>query len=280
MFRLVKDSSHDTFNRDTALVYINGEIYKANTHAEAINNYLKDKNLDHSKGNNSNRSYYYNVIYHRDIENSSACAHLVNSERSIFIELETLVNADLQTVIEAFKKEYPNYDIYDDDSALDEEGYPNVDADLEEYKKIGVEMMSRLIKQAKPRTKKKEIQMTVKFVFEVFNDNEDEAKLDVKRFKQWMKDKFTEWDASVLEYFLYGYNLLQEDDSKYALDIHIDKILKDDSATLDERIREQKIFDQESEDNEETLENMELEILEDRRPSNTNGIAYEDRELK
>lgn len=97
-------------------------------------------------------------------------------------------------------------------------------------------MFKRLIQKiAKPRTKKKEIVMTVKFTFEVFNDNEDEAKEDVKRFKEWMKDQFTEWDSSVLQYFLYAYGLQQDaNDERYMLDVHIDKIIRDESATVGE----------------------------------------------
>lgn len=93
--------------------------------------------------------------------------------------------------------------------------------------------MKRLI--AKPRPKKKQVGMSVKFWFEVYNDNENEAKLDCKRFKDWMQNSFCEWDESMLQYFLYGHNLVQgPDDDKYLMDVHIDKILVDDSATSQE----------------------------------------------
>lgn len=96
--------------------------------------------------------------------------------------------------------------------------------------------MKRLIrKEATPRAKKKEVVLTTKFTFEAFNDNEDEAKADVKRFKEWIKDQFTEWDNSILQYFLYAYGLQQDaNDEKYMLDVHIDKIIKDESATVNE----------------------------------------------
>jgi hypothetical protein len=111
--------------------------------------------------------------------------------------------------------------------------------------------MSRLKKLAKPRTKKKEVVLTVKYTFEVFGDNEDETKIDCKRFKQWMKDHYTQWDSSILQYFLYAYNLMQDpDDAKYKLEFHIDKILKDDSATIDER----NFFDKQLEEIKDNLE--------------------------
>jgi hypothetical protein len=95
-----------------------------------------------------------------------------------------------------------------------------------------------LQKVAKPRTKKKELVVTVKFTFEVLNDNEDEAKADLRKFKEWMNQQFTQWNSSILQYFLYSYKLQQNaDDERYRLEHHIDKIIKDDSATIDERTR-------------------------------------------
>lgn len=91
--------------------------------------------------------------------------------------------------------------------------------------------MKRLKKVSKPRAKKKETVLTVKFTFEAFNDNEDEAKLDCKNFKEWMNGHFPSWNESILQYFLYAYSLTQNDDnSKYKLEAHIDKIIKDESV--------------------------------------------------
>lgn len=97
-------------------------------------------------------------------------------------------------------------------------------------------MFKRLIQKiAKPRTKKKEAIIEVRFTFECFNDNPEEAKADVKRFKDWLKNQFTEWDDSILQYFLYAYGLQQDaNDEKYKLDVHISSIIKDESATVGE----------------------------------------------
>lgn len=96
--------------------------------------------------------------------------------------------------------------------------------------------MSRLKKIAKPRPKKKEVVMTVKLNFEVAEDNEDYAKQDCIKFKDWVRDQFSEWDNSILEHFLYEYGLIQNSEGdKYLLDIHIDKILKDESSTEQEQ---------------------------------------------
>lgn len=117
--------------------------------------------------------------------------------------------------------------------------------------------MSRLKKVAKPRTKKQEVVLSVKFTFEAFNDNTDEAKLDCKRFKQWMKEQFSEWDHSILQYFLYAYKLMQDaDDDKYLLDMHIDKIYKDDSATMAETKEFMELLEEEQEEKEVELDEL------------------------
>ena len=61
--------------------------------------------------------------------------------------------------------------------------------------------MKRLI--AKPRKKKKELKLTVKFVFEAFSDDENEAKGDIKAFRNWIRDEFPNWSDSILQHFLY-----------------------------------------------------------------------------
>ena len=63
-------------------------------------------------------------------------------------------------------------------------------------------------------------------------DNDDGQALEyIKYFKEWTKNRLTQWDKSILEYFLYEYNLPQDPDgTKYNLDFHIEEILKDDSV--------------------------------------------------
>lgn len=124
--------------------------------------------------------------------------------------------------------------------------------------------MSRLKKIAKPRPKKKELVMTYKFTFEVFSDNEDEAKQDIKRFKQWMKDQFIHWPESMLQYYQYAYNLHQNhDDSKYLLEGHIDKILKDESVTIDERDSFDDVLVHVEEQSQRDIQRMENELFDD-----------------
>ena len=111
--------------------------------------------------------------------------------------------------------------------------------------------MKRLIRTAKPRKKKKELKLTTKFVFEVVNDDETEAKLDIKAFRNWMRDEFPKWSDTILQHFLYQNNLVQTPDKpKYLLAVNIDKIIKDESSVSDER----KWFDDQLEDLSEEAE--------------------------
>ena len=95
---------------------------------------------------------------------------------------------------------------------------------------------NRLIRHAKPRKKKKELKLTVKFVFEAFSDNENEAKADIKAFRNWTRDVFPKWSESILQHFLTQTGLQQDSTGKkYLLAVNIDKILVDESAIKDER---------------------------------------------
>lgn len=97
-------------------------------------------------------------------------------------------------------------------------------------------MQKRLLRQAKPRKKKKEIKLTVKFVFEAFSDNENEAKADLKAFRNWMRDVFPQWNETILQHFLTQTHLQQDSTGKkYLLAANIDKILLDESSIKDER---------------------------------------------
>ena len=122
----------------------------------------------------------------------------------------------------------------------------------------------RLVKKAKPRKKKKELKLTTKFVFEVFSDNENEAKIDIKAFRTWMKDVFPKWSETILQHFLYQNGLSQNsDDKKYLLAVNIDKIIKDESSIKDERIWFDTEIDDINADVEEDIKKKEKELFEE-----------------
>lgn len=92
--------------------------------------------------------------------------------------------------------------------------------------------MNRLKKLAdRPRENRKKVEFLLKIGLEVDNFHGD-ATEDLEKFKQWIAHTFTEWDSSILQYFLYEYGLLQDgSDDKYYLDFRIESILEDDTQS-------------------------------------------------
>lgn len=125
--------------------------------------------------------------------------------------------------------------------------------------------MKRLIRQAKPRPKKKELVFTTKHHFECFSDNEDIAKDILRKFKQWISEVYPEWATTQLQHFLYAYNLSQNsEDNKYLYEFHLDKILKDESVTIDQRTWFDKGIETVEKESEEKRKKMEDELFEDK----------------
>lgn len=90
--------------------------------------------------------------------------------------------------------------------------------------------------EGKPRRKRKSIIMTMRYTLDIHEDDPEEAKAIGKLFKTWMRDKFSQWDDTILQHFLYENNLVQnKDDDRFILDGHLEKIVKDDCSDSDER---------------------------------------------
>lgn len=90
--------------------------------------------------------------------------------------------------------------------------------------------MGRLVKTSdRPRENRKKCSFLLKMSLEVDNFHGD-AIDDLEKFKSWVANTFTQWDKSILEYFLYEYGLAQNSDSdKYYLDFKIESLLDDDT---------------------------------------------------
>ena len=73
----------------------------------------------------------------------------------------------------------------------------------------------------------------MRYTLDIHEDDPDEAKNIGKAFKAWMRDKFSTWDDTVLQHFLYENNIVQnEDDDRLVLEGHLEKIVKDDCSTF------------------------------------------------
>lgn len=93
--------------------------------------------------------------------------------------------------------------------------------------------MNRLKKLAdRPRENRKKVSFLLKIGLEVDNFHGD-AIQDLDKFKQWVAHTYTQWDKSILEYFLYEYGLTQSSDGdKYFLDFRVESILDDDTKEV------------------------------------------------
>lgn len=153
MFRLRKKcASHGIWERDMALCYIDGEILTGENHPIIIKEFLANKqeigikilhdyfekypesyDLEEQEeiydefelnGTMPSRilSQYSEFKRVKGIFNSLndlplAFAHIVNREKAIYVESKSLQNVDINTVANAIKALYPEFNIYDDDSA-------------------------------------------------------------------------------------------------------------------------------------------------------------------
>lgn len=126
-------ATHDLYDREEAIVLINGEVYMGNDHSHIISEYLKD----YERYNNSsiNRPNTEKLISNEenDIE-SLAFAHYVENDDCmgyiIFLETESLDNISKDEAVEALQKYFPGTEIYDDDS------YPKDGGEKELYTRL------------------------------------------------------------------------------------------------------------------------------------------------
>lgn len=90
--------------------------------------------------------------------------------------------------------------------------------------------MKRLKKTSdRPRENNKKVSFLCKLTLEI-NSQTGESKQELRHFKEWVAERFTKWDESILQYFLYEYGLTQDaDNKKYNLDFRIEELLTDDS---------------------------------------------------
>lgn len=134
---LRKQATHDNYNRECAILYINGEFYEGNSHADCLTAY---KEAHSEKSNQDSISRRKNFDKDTLNENKIAFAHEVldnysendygDKETFIFLERDSLSNLTMDEAVAAFKKQYPGIRIFDDDSNNDEEAYP------EEYEQL------------------------------------------------------------------------------------------------------------------------------------------------
>jgi len=103
----------------------------------------------------------------------------------------------------------------------------------------------------------------MKFVMDIHEDNKDEAKDIGKKYIAWMRDKFSNWNESILEYFLYENNIAQNtEDDRLELELHLDKIIKDDCTHSEDREIEEYNLNDDNKDTSSSESTVEREFKE------------------
>ena len=76
----------------------------------------------------------------------------------------------------------------------------------------------------------------MRYTLDIYEDDPDEAKAIGKAYKQWMRDVFSQWDDSILQYFMYENQVVQNaKGDRLALEGHLEKIVKDDCSSFIEQ---------------------------------------------
>lgn len=129
-----KIATHDNYNRECAILYINGEFYEGNSHADCLTAYKEAHNEKSNQDNISRRKNFNDdtlnnnkiAFAHEVFDNYSEddFDNYVDKETFIFLERDSLSNITMDEAVAAFKKQYPGIRIFDDDSNDDEEAYP------------------------------------------------------------------------------------------------------------------------------------------------------------
>ena len=140
---LRKKADHDAYNRECAILYINGEFYEGRSHADCLTAYkeangeksdqknlIRSKNFDEDTLNENKIAFAHKVL---DNYSEDDYENYVDKENFIFIERNSLSNITMDEAVTAFKAQYPNIKIFDDDSNDDEEAYP------EQYEQLASE---------------------------------------------------------------------------------------------------------------------------------------------
>ena len=130
----------------------------------------------------------------------------------------------------------------------------------------------------RPRENRRSVEYVLSLKLDIDN-SEGDASEQLKLFKKWVVETFTQWDRSILEHFLYNYNLLQDYDStKYHLEFKVEGLTQDDSESqLRPQILDTIIQNKENEEESEDKDNKNDKKEEDFGEHNDEGpVALSD----
>ncbi len=140
MNRLKKIAFHDLYQRDCAMIYLDGQFIKNETHADCLNQYFKDNNLNFVNGEEAisgRADVDYEIDLNKNINKLPfACMSVVNN--NIFIEEDTLKGITLNDLANKVKQQFPESTVYKESDECGDYGYNDDyhDEDLTPYKRI------------------------------------------------------------------------------------------------------------------------------------------------
>ena len=130
MKRLIKKCYHDLDNRDFALIYMGGEFYSGEIHAECVQEYFNNhpikfkSNIDRIE---DRCDFKYEFEKNEELDNLQfACMNVVDDY--IFIEIDTIKNITINELAQKIKENFPGSTVYEDT--------PDYEDDMSAYRKI------------------------------------------------------------------------------------------------------------------------------------------------
>lgn len=139
MKRLIRKAEHDIYNRDAAILYIDGTFYEDVTHAAAFQQYLKDNDIKNLKSVKIRPDFEYFEEYSKENDVDIVLAHLVEKEDAVFLiyGFEDGIPVQFDSISNNLKSKFEDrYNLpVEDEMSHDEGDYNPYANDLTDIKK-------------------------------------------------------------------------------------------------------------------------------------------------
>ena len=139
MKRLIRKAEHDIYNRDAAILYIDGKFYEDVTHAAAFQQYLKDNGVKNLKSVKMRPDFEYFEEYSKENDVDIVLGHLVAKEDAVFLiyGFEDGIPVEFDSISNNIKSKFEDkYNLHvKDDMDHDEDDYNPYANDLTDIQK-------------------------------------------------------------------------------------------------------------------------------------------------
>lgn len=139
MKRLIRKAEHDIYNRDAAILYIDGKFYEDVTHAAAFQQYLKDNGIKNLKSVKMRPDFEYFEEYSKENGIDIVLGHLVAKEDAVFLiyGFEDGIPVQFDSISNNLKSKFEDrYNLpVEDEMSHDEGDYNPYANDLTDIKK-------------------------------------------------------------------------------------------------------------------------------------------------